>query len=361
MKRFLPAAVAVLLSCGCASLKPGQTDDGLAVRVSTIDRQAARREAIESVLPLFLDRPRPGASETLERLVFSRTGDYVGRERLKKRREPIVEILLDRLAPVLQKSDLVRPPGYLSGQEKVLIALGSPGLAPSAAEITVGDAMRLALFGADIMARDLRDPFDPATRDKERVTVLADTVTVPAAIRGGFDWIVTGSVSGTAGPDKDSDMSRAAARLDARFYEVHFSSTPLDLSIAETAVDVSTGAAYSRALEQAGQSTADKIKGLIAERRAGRTNVAFLMPGPKSPERIRTLLTLLRRVPGVDGATLYAWSGPYDSVDVWAFVHGLSPEDLVARILQKDEKFNVVGIDTERREVFIEPPMPGMQ
>jgi hypothetical protein len=70
---------------------------------------------------------------------------------------------------------------------------------------------------------------------------------------------------------------------------------------------------------------------------------------------------MLRRVEGVDGAALYAWNGPYDSVDVWAFVKGLRPEDLVARIIHDDPTINVVGIDTERREVFIEPPMPGMQ
>jgi hypothetical protein len=65
-------------------------------------------------------------------------------------------------------------------------------------------------------------------------------------------------------------------------------------------------------------------------------------------------------VPGVDGATLYSWNGPYESVDVWAYVHALTPEDLVARLMHADPSLNITGIDSELREVFIEAPLPGI-
>jgi hypothetical protein len=363
MKKSAVVVLAALLS-GCASwhrLRPGQTETGLAVRVSAHSPEAARREAVETVLPLFLADPaRPRTREILDREVFAHLKDFVGRERLPRHGLSVVEVLPDKLAPVLLESGLARPRGYASGQEKVLVALGAPGRPVSQADLVVGDALRLGLFGAGIHVRDLHDAFDPATEKKEGLVVLTEAQTLSAAARGGWSWVATGAVAGTVGRDVTASIFRGDARLDGRFFELGFSSEPIDISIEESAVDVSTGGAFNLALEQVGQKAATRIQGLITARRDGRTNVAFLLPGPKSVERIRALLAILRSVPGVDGATLYSWNGPYESVDVWAYVHALTPEDLVARLMHADPSLNITGIDSELREVFIEAPLPGI-
>jgi len=365
MRKTAFVLLAVLSASGCASwhrLQPGPTETGLAIRVNAHAPEAARREAIETFLPLYLsDVTRPHSRETLDRLVFKHLKEFVGRERLPRTGLAVVEVLPDKLAPVLVETDLVRPPGYASGQEKVLVALGSQDRPLSAGDLVVGDTLRLALFGAGIQARDLHDAFDPATKDKDRLKVLPEPETVVAAERGGWGWVVAGSAEGAVGRETGTAAYRGTARFSGRFYEIGYSSVPVEFSLVESAVDVSTSAAYESALEQVAQKAAGQIKARIQSRRDGRTNVAFMLQGPKSVSRIRSLLAVLRRVPGVEGATLYAWNGPYDSVDVWAFVHGLSPEELVARLMHAAPSLNITGIDSELREVFIEGPLPGVE
>lgn len=358
-------ALAVLLAGGCASwhrLRPGPTPEGQAVRVSSHEPEAARREAIESLMPLFLtDEERSSAQERLQRVIFSRTRDFVGRKRLPKHGVRAVEVLLDKLSAALQASGIARPPGYVSGQEKVLIALGPPGVLPRLGEVVVGDALRLALFGRGIQARDLRDPFDESNKDAEHFRLLVETETVAAAARGGWDWVVAGDISSGVGREPQSRTFRAAARLDGRFYELRFSSAPAAFESSASAVDVSTTASLTRALEQTGQAAAAQVQARIEKRRAGRTTVACLLPGAKDLGRVRALLSTLRGMPEVEGAVLYAWDGPFDSMSVWVFVHDLTPEGLVARLLHVDHELRVTGIDSEEREIFFEAPMEGME
>ncbi len=364
MKRSRVILLAALFLPGCASwhrLQPGQTDTGLALDVRATAPEAARREAVDAVLPLLLvDGAGSRRKEVLDKLIYAHLKRYVGRLRVVRGRGCVVEVLPDALAPVLLEAGLSRPRGYSSGQEKVLVALGVPGRVYGPMDFTSGDALRLALFGAGVFVRDLRDPFDPANKDKDRQVILSDTQTVVAAALGGWGWVVAGHTVAAAGRDGSSGMYRAAARLDARLYDVEAAGTPTLFSAYDEAVDVSTSAAVGRALEGAGQKAATEVQAQIKSRRAGRSNVAFMLAGPKDPSRLRSLLTMLRGVPGVDGAALYKWNGPYDSIDVWAYVQGLSPEDLVARVIKADPSLTVVGIDSELREVFLQPPMPGI-
>lgn len=364
MRRSGVFLLAALFLPGCASwhrLQPGQTDAGLALAVRATTPAAARREAVDAVLPLLLvDGAGTHREEVLDKLIYAHLKRYVGRLRVVRGRGCIVEVLPDALAPVLLDAGLSRPSGYASGQEKVLVALGVPGSTYGPLDFTSGDALRLALFGAGVFVRDLRDPFDPANKDKDRQVILSDTQTVAAAALGGWGWVVAGHTVAAAGRGASSGMYHAAARLDARLFDVEASSAPTLFSSYAEAVDVSTSAAVGRALEGAGQKAAAEVQAQIKSRRAGRSNVAFMLAGPKDPHRLRALLATLRGVPGVDGAALYKWNGPYDSIDVWAYAQGLSPEDLVARVLHADPSLTVVGIDSEEREVFLQPPMPGM-
>jgi hypothetical protein len=360
MRNFLVAALAAVLASGCASLNPGPTKKGLAVRVSSRTRPAARREALAGVLPLFFPDGVAENAARLDRLVLSRAGDFTGRERLGGRRPPVVEVLIDELAAVLMKEGLARPAGYVTGQERILIALGPSGRAPTKADLVVGSALRVALFGRNYVARDLHDPTDMANSDKdiERYKVLIETQTVAIAA-GGWDWAVTGAVSAAVVRAPTRGVYRAAAHLDGNFYELAYSSAPIAFGGDSAVVDVSTSAAADHALEQLGAEVAGGVARRIAQRRAGRESVAFLLPGPKDPARVRALIAALRRVPEVEGASLYQWNGPFDSMDVWAFVQGLTPEGLVAKLLADDPDLRVVGIDSEAHEVFLEAPLPG--
>jgi hypothetical protein len=362
MNRLLVAALCVLAASGCASLRPGPTEKGLAVRVSSRTRAAARREALASTLPLFFPDGIAPNPARLERYVLSRSGDFIGRERLGGKRPPVVEVLIDELAAVLMREGLARPPGYVTGQEKVLIALGPSGGAPRKTDLVVGSALRVALFGRNFLARDLHDPTDIANSDKDivRYAVLTETQTVSIAW-GYWDWAVTGSVLASIGAEPTRGVSRAVAHLDGRFYELNFSSAPIPFGADAEAVDVSTSAAVDRALEQLGTEVAGGVARRVAERRAGRESVAFMLAGAKDPARVRSLIAALRKVPGVEGASLYQWNGPFDSMDVWAFVQGLTPESLAAKLLGDNPDLRIIGIDSEAHEIFLEAPMSGME
>ncbi len=364
MKR---TAVVLSLAASCAAcaswhrLEPGQTDRGLAISVREQEPAAARRAAVDAMLPLMLvDGSVPDRRKLLDKLVYSHLGRYTGRLRRVRGRGCIVEVVPDALAPVLVDAGLSRPRGYPSGQDKVLVALGVAGRPYGGADFAAGDALRLALFAAGIFTRDLRDPFDPANNDKDRRVILADTTTVAEAATGGWGWIVTGHAVAAVDLSAQTGTAKGAARLDARLFDASASTAPYAFSTYDEEVDVSTKAALSRALEQVGQKASTEVQARVRAARAGRNHVAFMLAGPKDPERVRSLLSTLRRTPGVDGAALYKWNGPYDSVDIWAYARGLTAEDLVARVLRVDPSLNFVGIDSELREVFIEAPMPGM-
>ncbi len=353
--RFLLALVALAAS-GCASWSgpvPGPTEQGIAVAVKARTSVAARREAVESLLPLFLTesarRERAAALEA----VFAKPGLYVGRERLPKRGPGVVEIRVDQLSAALRKTGAVVPPGYETGAEFLLIAFGDRAVGPDREEQFAADAFETALFGRGIQAKDADDkitPIDPPLKGRTEAEAVA------SASRGAWSWLAGGRVETYAQREPVTGGWKGGARLHLSLYTLGASTEPAVVETASDAIDVSSGAAVARSLEQAAQEAAARVDGKINASRGGRTTLAILVAGRKDPVFLRKIVAELRRSPGIVGAALVSWSTADSMPLIHAYSTGPKVDILAAQLLHADPSLHIDGIETEDGRLTIEGP-----
>ncbi|HAZ07546.1 MAG TPA: hypothetical protein DCZ01_03240 [Elusimicrobia bacterium] len=352
MKRSLPVAAALLAgACALGRVDPGTSDKGEVIRVNSREITAARRAALEAVLPLFLtEEARRREVPVIEEQVFARSARLIGRERLGASQEPVVEVRLDALAAALEHAGLLRPAGFTDGPSKVLLALaeseGGYGVGPAA------DSLRRALVARGIAAADARDPLN-ASRFKAKTPDQA----VAEAAAGGVDWLVLGRTGAVVEPDEQAGAWRAVARLETGLYATKGSTQPVAVSARSSSVDVSSPAASGRALEQAGEEVAARVASLIERSRAGRAEYSVLVLPPRDAGKIRALVADLRRVDGVSAACLGAWRGPEGAAVVRVFASGMGIDDLGARLLRRDASLRLVGVEPDSGCLTIETAM----
>lgn len=349
--------VVLLLASACASLRPGPTSDGAAVRVGAREKAAARREAIEAVLPLFLtDAARSGKSAALETAVFEKPDRFIGRSRLPgkgKQGDSVVEVRLDALSDALKKAGLVRPPGYEAGPELVLIALGDRGAGPDAAERLAADFLETALFARGIQAQDADDRL---IKLKHPLKAKTEAAAAAEARAGGWAWLAAGRAEASARREPESAAWRARARLSVSLYGVAGSSGPARFDGNGEATDVSSFSASGRALEYAAQDAAREVEAEMARRRAGRATIAIFLSGRKETDYVLRVIRDLRRVPGVEGAALAAWRALDEMLLLHAYAVGLGADLLTARLLRQDASLRVGSIETSDNRLTLEGP-----
>lgn len=334
--------------CSWGRLYAGATSQGEAVRVAALEPRAARRQALESVLPLFFAGPAlREKSAALEEKVFAHAERFTGRERLAGRGEPVVEVRLDALAAALEEAGLLRPPGFADAESRVLLAVSEPdggyGIGP------VADSLRRALITRGVAAADARDPLNPAPF---KAKTASEAVAEAAA--GGVDWLLLARTLASVEPDAQAGAWRAAARLEAELYATKGSTQPVSILAQASAVDVSSASARGRALEQAGEEAAASISARLEKGRSGRSEYSVLSLPPRDAKRIRALIEALRQVAGVESAGLRAWRGPEDAAVVKVFAAGLSVEELAARLLRQDPSLRLAGVEPGDRRITIE-------
>jgi hypothetical protein len=352
VRRAIAAAV-LLAAAGCAGLKPGATPEGLAVRASARDRAAARREAIESVLPLFLTASaRREKTAVVEAAVFAKPDRFIGRAVFPKKKPAILEVRLNRLSAALRAAGLVVPPGYETGPELVLIALGDRKTGPDGAERLAADALETALFGRGIQAQNADDDLKKLDRPLKSKT---ETGTAAEALSGGWAWVVAGRVQITARQEESSALWKARARLSGALYGVG-SSTPTAFESEGEVVDVSSGSAMTRAIETASQEAAVRADLEMSRSRAGRATIAVYLTGAKSQSYAAQVLRDLRRTPGVEGAAMVSWSDLDEMPLLHAYVKGLKADLLTARLLAGDASLRVGSIESEDGRIMLEGP-----
>ncbi len=354
--RRLAAGAALLLTCGCSlwRLAPGPTQDGLAVTVAASAPDAARREAVASLLPLFLPASaRAAKAGALEKEVLSQARRFVGREgRLGGRR--VEEVRLGLLAGALDRADLVRPQGYESGPIKVLLVMSEKD-----SSLGVGlaaDNLRRALSARGIEAQNARDPLN-------RYPFKAKTVPEALLVAGreGADWLMLGAAAAAAAPDPYSGAWKGRAKVWADLYGLTGSTEPISTSAEATAVDESSAAALGRALAQAGENEAVRVAAETARRRGGRAEITVVVSGTRDPARIKTLLSELRGLDGVAGAALGVWRTDEGNLTLRVFTAGLKSDELAARLLRRDPSILLGGVDPEDNELsLIENGGPGV-
>ncbi|MDX6769257.1 MAG: hypothetical protein SF051_06975 [Elusimicrobiota bacterium] len=345
--------VALLLS-GCGrfgGLRPGPTEKGLAVAVAGTDPVLARRAAVESTLGLYLSPAQRAASKDALDALLSRPARFTGKEKAKDG-SSVVEVRLGALAGALEEAGLVRPAGFPQGPGRVLIVLAEP-----AANLSAGyasDSLRRALLARGVSAADASDLLlqRPALRGKTAGEVVAE------AFAAGVDFVLFGSAAAEAGAEPESGAWRAEAVLDARLKTSATAEGEL-IEASAAALDVSSAAAVSKALEGAGDAAAAPVAAALAAARAGRSEVLVEARGYGGPSRMGALIGTLRGLAGVKGAALHAHKTEEGGALVRVFCEGLKADELAARLIRADSSLIVLGVEPENGRLLVELGLGG--
>ncbi|MFI5349418.1 MAG: hypothetical protein ACHQ2Z_07735 [Elusimicrobiota bacterium] len=348
---------ALLLSCGCASVKrPGPTLDGIAVTVPAGDKAGARRQAVESVLPLFLSPGvRRDKAPALEQTVFApkKIKAFIGYQKLSRKGASLVEIKIDALSAALQGAGLVRPPGYASGPEVLLLAFGDRAVGPTPTERLAADALETALFARGIQAQDADDQLRVLTHP---ITAKTEAETVAQAAAGGWAGLVTGSVADVVRHDVPSSSWRGRARYSLSLYGVGRSTEPARLEADGDAFNVSSFTAVADSIEAAATTAALRVEGVMARKRVGRATIGVLVSGYRDPAFLNALVGDLRRTEGVEGAALVSWQGAEEMALIHAYAGALAADALAAKLLNLDPLLRITAVETEDQRLTIKGP-----
>jgi hypothetical protein len=323
------------------------------VRVNAREKAAGRREAVEALLPLFLtDAARRDGAAALEAEVLSKAKEFVGREARPKKGDVVVEVRVDALAAALLKTNLVRPPGYASGPEVLLIAFGDRAVGPDPTERFAADALEVALFAHGIQAHDADDRL---VQLKHPITAKTEAGTVAQAASGGWAWLAAGRIQNAAHQEPQSGAWRGRARLSLSLYDAAGSSVALAGD--GEALDVSSASAVSHAIEQAAQDAAVRIEAAMTAKKSGRETFAVLLTGDKQPSFVSEVIGDLRRTPGVAGAALVGWrAAEEEAALVHVFVTGMALDQLAGRLMHDDPALRVTAIETEDKRLTLAGP-----
>ena len=351
----IPAFLVLAMACASAP-RPGPTRDGIAVLVPAREKAAARRQAVESLLPLFLtpDARRQKAA-AVDQVLFAspkKLKSFIGGLKLSKR-GGAAEVKVDALSAALQGAGLVRPPGYSSGPEVLLLALGDRAVGPTSTEHFAADALETALFGRGLQAQDADDEL---RKLKHPVAAKTEAGLVAEAAAGGWAGVATGGVAEVVRREVQSNSWRAKARYSLALYGVGRSTEPVRLDADGEALNVSSFSALTDAIEAAAQEAAMRVEKVAARRHEGRATIGVLVSGWKDPAFLRRLVGDLRRTDGVDGAALVAWRALDDMVLIHAYAGALTADALAAKLLNLDSSIRITAVETEDGRLTIEGP-----
>ncbi len=317
----------------------------MAVAAASLDE--ARRQAVTSALELFVV---PGSSAALAaaEIVRGRAAEFVGRFRFKAG-VGVVDVDFARLQAALDKEGLLRPEGFSSSQPRVLLLVAEPELILDLGVGPAADALRRGLSAHGLTAIDGRDSlnkFSPKDKSVEALTF--------AAARAGADWLLIAAASVRAERDPASGAWRAHASLIGDEYAVS-SSTPVDQIRSDTSVlDVSSGGARGKALDQAGEESAARVAAVIARAQGGRTVGAVFVTGAFDLPRLKAFVSSLRATEGVSGASLAIWRDEDGAAIIRVFLAGLKTDGLSARLLRRDPSLTLLSVEPDDGRLAVE-------
>lgn len=356
MRRLAPLLACVLLgACAFGRLKPGLTKEGAAVAVAAPTLEEARRLAVAQTLDLFLAPASSGAARASETL-GARSAELTGRSRFKNG-AGLVEVRFAKVLSALEKEGLLRPAGFTSREPRVLLLVSEPqgildlGVGPAA------DALRRGLSAHGMTAIDGRDTLNSFLAKGKDPAALA-----AGAARLGADWMLIAAASASAELDTASGAWRGRASLVADQYEVKTAAPVAQTESEASALDVSSGAARGKALDQAGEETASKVAAAITRSLGGRSEGAVFVAGGSDLARVKSLLFDLRRTEGVAGAYLGIWRGEEESVILRVFLTaGLKIDGLAARLLRRNPSLTLLSVESDDGRLAVELPGGGGQ
>ena len=274
-------------------------------------------------------------------------------QKASKRGDGLVEVKIDVLSAALQGAGLVRPPGYTSGPEPVLIALGDRAAGPTATERFAADTLETAMFGRGIQAVDADDAL---LKLAHPITAKTEAEPVAQAAAGGWAGLLTGGVADVARHETQSDSWRARARYSLSLYGVDRGTAPARFEADGEARDVSSFSAVAGAIGAAAQDAALRAEGLMARKHAGHATIGVLVSGYKDPVFLNQVVADLRLIEGVEGAALTSWHGFDEMALIQAYASTLTVDALAAKLINAHPKLRITAVETQDVRITIAGP-----
>ena len=281
---------------------------------------------------------------------------FLGYPKLSKKGDSLVEVKLDALSGALQGAGLVRPPGYSSGPEVLLLALGNRAVGPTGLERFAADVLETALFGRGVQAQDADDEI---VKLEHPITAKSEEGTVAQAVAGGWTALATGGVADVARYEVQSNSWRGRARYSLSLYGVDATTAPARVDADGEALNVSSFSAVSDAIEAAAQEAATRMEKAMARRHVGRATVGVLVSGYKDPAFLNRVVGDLRGMEGIEGASLISWHGDDEMAVIHAFATTLKADQIAAKLMNSDPKLRITAVENDdARITLVGPQIP---
>lgn len=355
MARRLLGLGALLLAAGCAStMTLGSRKGGEVVEAegsaAGSEGQAreeaaladARGKAVERVWDVFLSTAvRAAQADRLRQKVLAKAGDYVEKVQvLEKKSEPgrasvrvRALVSLAKLGKDLEALGLSKPEG-VKGRPGLLISLKETGPGAGREVGRASDFLRRALAERGYAAADFSDIMGKNyQKTGEAGEALAE------ARRSGAELLLTGEAS--AAPVADGRLEGYKTfKAEVSFQAVSVSSGEAlsSWTAQATAVDAAEEASASKALENAGELAAERLRSWLATRYRERTELSVLVAGLEDLGQARRFIESARGIPSAAGAVLEGFSDRQALIKI--YVERISAEELAAWLL-KNEPFSL--------------------
>lgn len=362
IRRWRLALVAALALGGCAErrLKPGTYASGHVTEVEGrggLRAEAlaqARRSAVAGLLDLYVsEEARSQSQSAIEDKVLANAGAYIKRHKpveVQERSDGIrlrlrALVLYQKLGRDLEQMGLVKPEG-VRGRPRVLVALEETGPGAGSEVGRASEALRRRLLEQGYQAMDLSDRMDPDYRKS------ADPL--EEARKREAQVLVTGRAA--AAPLSDERLDRYhpfRARLELEAVSVPEKDAVASIVQEAAAVDLLPETAAAKALANAGEAAAERLRQALSGRYRERQEIRLAVIGAGGMEKARGLIRSLRSLPEVAGASLDSLAGRDARIRI--FVERLSADELAARILRlKGQSFQVRAVEPDNRYLELE-------
>jgi hypothetical protein len=359
----LTAILIASLFSDCAGLQAGPQKKGVALDAegqgaSTPEAVAqAEGRAVSELIDLFVSSTtRAAKADLLEKDFLSSPRAYVRSFKILSKTagsggaKVVVRSLVsvDKLAKGLEDAGLVRPSG-LFGRPKILISLKEAGPGAGRDVGMASDMLRRQLAARGFLAQDYSDRLNP-----KHQSTGSRAEAVAAAKAAGAGVLLTGTAFAEPAPDdRPTGYQSYRGRVSARALEVFSGAALGDIAAEATAVDLSAVAAAVKALENAGDSAADKLAGLLEKQVGRRSEMSVAVYGLGGVPGALGFVRQVRALPGVEAAAVSGLAAKDMRLRIFAL--NLSTDDLASLFLRMPGRsMDVRSVDTDYNLIELE-------
>lgn len=346
-------ALVALAGCSSKNLVIGPTQLGLIVPVTTAVKIDACRQAVESVLPLYMSSSeRLRQSDAVAAAVLKTPCEFIKAKNFGA--HGAAEVMIDKLGEKLDAHGLLRPAGFMGHDRQLLVDFGDAAAsAPNPVDIAAGTEMETALFGRGLVVKDARDTLAPL---RPPITGHTTAERLAQSRSGGWTDYLTGRVEAAAAFEPKTKSWRATATVDTTLYSAESRDGQI-VSGKGDGVELSSGPAVARAVESACADVALRIDHALERGHKGRAEMAILLEGYRDFNFVMRVVEDLRAVSGVTYAGAAGWNQAEGMTSLRVYSEDVNAEKLAIGLLKHDNDLHISGIETGEGRLTVEGPM----